>query len=192
VFNLAGPLPISITNIKAYEENKNIAVEWKVSSELNMKEYEVEKSADGSNFVKVATQPATANNGNDIVYKWLDTNPFNGNNFYRIRAIENSALTKYSAVAKVTIGKNAPAITVFPNPVTNKIFSVQFTAMDKGIYELRLINAAGQLMFIQKINHTGGSATQTVALVNVASGGYQLEIIKPDNTRTVKALIVTN
>lgn len=192
VFSLASPLPISITSIKAYQQNKDIAVEWKVSSELNMKEYEVEKSANGSSFVKVATQVTTANNSTDVTYKWLDTNPFTGNNFYRIRAIENNSLIKYSAIAKVTIGKNEPAINIFPNPVTNKMFSIQFTAMDKGIYLLRLINAAGQVMFVKELTHPGGSATQAVAVINVAGGGYQLEIIKPDGTHSVKALIITN
>jgi hypothetical protein len=192
VFSLAGPLPISITSIKAYQQNKDIAVEWKVSSELNMKNYEVEKSTDGGNFTKVATQTATTNNGTDITYKWLDVNPVTGNNFYRIHAIENSGLMKYSAIAKVTIGKNEPAITLFPNPVTNKMFSLQFTAMEKGIYQLRLINDAGQVMFTQLLTHAGGSATQTVAVVNVASGGYHLEIIKPNNTRIIKPLIIVN
>jgi hypothetical protein len=190
VFSLSGPLPISITSIKAYEQNKNIAVEWKVSSETNMKNYEVEKSTDGRNFYKVATQAATANNGTDITYKWLDVNPVIDDNFYRIHAIENSGLMKYSAIARVNIGKNQPAITIFPNPVTGNMFSVQFTAMEKGTYQLRLMNMGGQVVSLQKLVHTGGSATQTVAVINLAGGAYQLQIIKPDNSIVLKPLII--
>jgi hypothetical protein len=190
VFNLSGPLPISITSIKAYQQNKDIAVEWKVSSELNMKQYEVEKSTDGINFVKMFTQPAIANNGTDIIYKWLDVTPVIGSNFYRIRAIENSASAKYSAIAKVALGKSDPAINVFPNPVTGTMFSVQFTAMEKGTYQLRLINMAGQVVSQQKLVHAGGSATQTVAVLNIAAGEYQLQIIKPDNSTVIKPVII--
>ena len=190
VFKLTGPLPVSITSIKAYEENRNIAVEWKVSSELNMKNYEVEKSTDGINFVKLFSQAATANSGTDITYKWLDVNPVAGNNFYRIKGIENSALVKYSAIAKVFIGKTEPAINVFPNPVTGSMFSVQFTAMEKGTYQLRLINMAGQVVSVEKLVHAGGNATQTVALINLAGGQYQLQIIKPDSNIVNKPLII--
>jgi Secretion system C-terminal sorting domain len=190
VFKLSGPLPISITSIKAYQQNSEIAVEWKVSSELNMKNYEVEKSTDGINFAKMFTQPATANNGSDIIYKWIDVNPVTGNNFYRIKGIDNSTASKYSAIANVFIGKTAPAISIFPNPVTGTMFSVQFTAMEKGIYQLRLINLAGQVVSVDKLVHAGGNVLQTVAVLNLASGEYQLQIVKPDNSVVTKPLII--
>ena len=60
------------------------------------------------------------------------------------------------------------------------------------MYQLRLINSLGQTVFIQKLVHTGSNATLPVTLGAVAAGTYQLEIIKPDNKKIVKGLIVAN
>ena len=193
VFNLSGPLPVTFTTIKAYQQLSNIAVEWKVSNQLNIHHYEIEKSTDGTNFSKAGTQLATGVNGSDATYSWLDVNAVTGNNFYRIRSVGIGSEIKYSTIVKVTINKGNPAITVFPNPVINRTITVQFTNMAKGIYQLRLINSIGQVVMTQQINHSGGNASQTTGFdKNIANGTYQLEIRKPDNTVMVKGLVIAN
>ena len=42
VFYSTGLLPVTFTSIKAYEQNSNVMVEWKVSDQLNIAKYEVE------------------------------------------------------------------------------------------------------------------------------------------------------
>jgi len=63
---------------------------------------------------------------------------------------------------------------------------------EQGLYQLRLTNSIGQVIFKQQLTHNGGNATQMVGLGNLAGGNYQLEIINPDNSRTVRILFVTN
>ena len=46
-------MPVTFSNVKAFELNNNIKVEWKVENETNIRQYEIEKSADGRQFVKV-------------------------------------------------------------------------------------------------------------------------------------------
>ena len=188
----AAPLPISFTSIKAYQQGANVAVEWKVAAELNVKNYEVEKSTNGINFVKLGTQLAIGNNSSDVTYNWLDVNPVSGNNFYRIRSTENSGLIKYSAIAKVNIGKLVPSITVYPNPVTGKQVNLQFTAMDKGMYNIRLINTMGQTVYSTQYSHAGGSATQSISINGVVAGAYMMELISPDNSKQSIRLQVLN
>ena len=188
----SGPLPINFTSIKAYQQGVNVAVEWKLAAELGVKNYEIEKSTNGNNFNKVGTQLALANNGSDVTYNWLDVNPAAGNNFYRIRSIENSGMVKYSSIAKVNIGKLAPAITVYPNPVTGKQMSVQFIACDKGLYNIKLINNMGQSVYTSSINHTGGSATQSITLEGIAAGNYYLKVIKPDQSNLLLKVNIAN
>jgi hypothetical protein len=188
----SAPLPISFTSIKAYQQGVNVAVEWKVAAELNVKQYEIEKSTDGINFDKSGTQQAKANNGSDMNYNWIDINPASGNNFYRIRSIENSGLVKYSSIAKVNIGKLNPSITVYPNPVTGKQFNMLFTNMDKGMYSIRLINALSQVVYINRYIHVGGSATMGFNISNVAGGSYMMEIISPDNSKQTIRIQVAN
>jgi hypothetical protein len=90
------------------------------------------------------------------------------------------------------MGKANAGITVYPNPVTNRSIDLLFSDMEKGIYQLRLVNTAGQVVFTKMVNHTGGSATQKLALgYGTAGGHYQLEITKPDHSKTTKAILIT-
>ena len=192
VFYTAAPLPVTFTSLRAYQQGGNVDVEWKVTSQMNIRKYEVGRSTGGTNFITAGTLPATGNNGNDVTYNWLDLNPVIGNNFYRVRSIGTSGVIKYSTIVNVKIGNGSPLITIYPNPVINKTIAVQFTDLNNGIYQLRLINSIGQVVFTQQLAHTGASETQTVGLGNVPGGNYRLEIIKPDNTRMVRALIIAN
>ncbi len=192
IFALNGPLPVTFTSVKAWQQNKDIAVEWKVSNQVNIQKYEVEKSTDGANFSKVSTQVAIGSNGGNATYNWLDMNPVVGNNFYRIRSIGIGADIKISEMVLVKIVKGNPAITVYPNPVVNQIVHIKFTDMEKGDYQIRLINANGQLLLVKKITHTGTNLIQPIELGNMPGGYYQLEITKPDNSKTVKAITVIN
>ena len=198
VFKPTAPLPLSFTGIKAVQQNlpagqvgNAVAVEWKVANQVNIKMYDIERSADGSNFSKAGTQTATGNNGADMIYSWLDISPVNGNNFYRIRSIGIDGQSNYSALAKVNIGKDNPLISIYPNPVTARMINLQFTDMAKGTYSVKLINTNGQVVFGQQLVHNGGSASQSIDLgKTITRGYYQLEIVHPDGTRKMMPLVV--
>src|SRR6185437_9700202 len=53
VFSQLSTLPVTFTSVKAYLQNQNINVEWKVDNEQNIKQYEVEKSVDGNHFTNL-------------------------------------------------------------------------------------------------------------------------------------------
>ena len=124
----------------------------------------MEKSSNGNSFSKINTQSAVGVNGTDTAYTWLDQNPVMGDNFYRIRSIGSSGDVKISQVVKVRVGRDNAAITVYPNPVTNRNMVIMFTGMPQGRYQFRLTNARGQLLFTKFISHAGGNATRILSL----------------------------
>jgi hypothetical protein len=67
--------PITHTAIKATEKNNDVVVEWQVTGEKGIKSYEVEHSADGSSFSKVATATAIANGAPVLTYTSVHTRP---------------------------------------------------------------------------------------------------------------------
>ena len=189
----AAPLPVTITSVTARQQADDIVVEWQVTNQLNIAKYEVEKSTDGLIFVRVNTQNALITNTGNAVYNWLDVQAVEGDNFYRIRSIGNNGDVKISQIVKITMGKGKQSITVYPNPVLNKMIFVKFTNLDKGTYQLRLINALGQVIGNHQVIHTGGSGHYTFNLNDkIAAGAYQLEIISPNENKTTNAVIIGN
>ena len=98
------PLPVNFTSVKAYQNDKNINVEWRVENEINIRHYAVEKSINGAQFTNIVTIPATANNGNSAIYHSADTHPVEGYNYYRIKSVDIDGTTGYTNVVKVLAG----------------------------------------------------------------------------------------
>jgi hypothetical protein len=181
VFSQTVQLPFTITSVKAVSENENIVVDWQVSNEKNMKQYEVERSVDGVNFIKEST--ITANNTGKSAYSWIDENVLPGNYYYKIRCINVEGKTDYSQIVKVTIGDGKSSITIYPNPITNGIINLRLNNLPAGKYDIRLMNQLGQVILRKQIERMFGSSTESIKWnYNLAHGIYRLEVIKPDGT----------
>lgn len=186
-------IPVTTITIKAAQKNEDIAVDWKAANQFNMNHYEVEKSTDGTNFNKVASQNTIGVNGTDATYTWLDVSPAAGTYYYRIRSVGNNGENALSNIAIVTIVKGKPAVTVYPNPVSNRIIALQMTDMEKGVYLLNLINPGGQVVMTTQVSHGGGNATLSVPLLKqIANGAYRLEITRPDKSKLIKELVIAS
>ena len=183
VFTPSLVLPVTFTSVKAYQQNKDIAVEWKAENESNLKQYNVEKSVDGNHYATAKT--VAANNAAQSNYNWLDVNPSEGYNYYRILSTDVNGKTAYSAIVKVYMGKGKQTISVYPNPVINGTINLQLTNQPAGEYGIRLLNKIGQVMISKQINHAEGSSTETIQLDKYSAHGiYQLEVAKPDGSKT--------
>lgn len=188
VFKPALVLPVTFSNVKAYQQGSNIAVDWHVDNESNIISYEVEKSTDGRTFTKVNT---TLAKGVTNLYNWIDNKPASGDNFYRIRSIDNSGAALYSRIAKVSIGKIAGGFKIYPNPVMDGMIGLQMNNIDAGIYTARLINTLGQVVDKNIITHNGGTSSQNFKLPkDPGEGVYQIEITAPGNKKTVLKILV--
>ncbi len=177
IFNNSTPVPVTYTNVKAYQQNNNVALEWSVANQSSVKEYVVEKSSDGVIFTTVAVIEAA----NINTYDWIDANAISGDNYYRIRSVGVNGLVQYSSTVKVKIGTGAPAIAVYPNPIRGGVIGLQLTNMDKGKYGIHLVDNLGQVLMTTEMQHAGGSANQTIRVSGLAKGVYHLEVNGPNN-----------
>ncbi len=183
VFAPLKALPVTFTSIKAYRQGKDINVEWKVENEMNVKQYEVEKSIDGTDFTTMSIQAATANDGGSVVYVAADVKPVEGYNYYRVKSVDINGKSQYTNVVKVLMGTIKQDINIFPNPITDGMIHLQLTNQPGGKYGIRLHNKLGQLIISRQVNHSEGSSTELIKWdYNLAHGLYNLEVSRPDGT----------
>ena len=185
VFRGNGALPVSITNLKAYQKNTGIQVEWNTMNELNMNSYELEKSNDGTTFTKVGTVAATGAPS----YNWFDASPNKGNNFYRIRLMDKNGTFTYTQVVNVKTGGIKNLFSVAGNPIKSGAVLLQLENVDKGSYTVNVYNSLGQQVTCKSINHAGGSATEIIHVGSLAAGVYQVSIIGK-NIQEHKTIII--
>ncbi len=184
-------LPVTISSVKAYQQNNNIAVEWTVENELNMIKYDVEKSADGIVFIKVNTVAVTGLNNAHNNYSWLDVNALQGNNYYRIKSYGLSGEIKYSQVVKVNITSAIGNFAIYPNPVKGSTIHLKFAHQPTGNYKFDLVNSAGQLVWTNqyRISITSNSQDLNTEML-LAAGAYQLIITGASKTVQTRQVII--
>jgi len=179
-------LPVTFTSIKATPAGKRVGVEWKVTTQLNIDHYEIERSGDGRSFAKVATVQAHS----VTTYNWLDENSLNGTSFYRVKAVEMNGHFKYTDIAKCTMRISGNPVTVSPNPVQNGFVNIQFTDQPAGKYYISLINTIGQVIYKTEIQYKGGIANHRLGLPSVIGKGvFELIIKDPESKVTSQRLL---
>ncbi|MEO6328411.1 MAG: hypothetical protein ABIO55_05745 [Ginsengibacter sp.] len=183
---VGSPLAVTFASLKAYQQNTSVTVEWNVDNEKNIKEYIVEKSVNGQQFIVAKTIATNSTNRLPISYQWLDENPAAGSNFYRIRSVTLGGETQYSAIVKLVMGSGTPQIRVTPNPVIGNTFNLQLTNLPEGNYDFKLLNNASRVMSSFIINHKRGSSSEPLKLnKSIPAGIYLLKINGPGDYESV-------
>ena len=117
--NLSGGCDILLSNDLVLKttligHDEDVRLEWSYESN-NVDYFNIERSIDGVNFYYVNTiQQNTTNQ-----YEYIDGEPLNHLNYYRIKAYSSSNTT-YSNMTVINLNKTKQ-ILVYPQPVNNKL-----------------------------------------------------------------------
>lgn len=164
-FNLdVTPLPITLTQFTATPKSQNVVLSWITSTEINNDHFVVERSADGKNFLAIATVKGAGNSNSVISYQTIDQKPLNGKNYYRLRQVDIDGRSTLSSVVMVNFtGDNF--IKVYPNPVTTY---VKIEGSDiGGKYSAKISSVDGRIIL-----YTSGNLAQVNAAINQRLSGF--------------------
>ena len=181
VAEIGAALPVKFGSIKAYEKQNGIQLDWKVYSENKVKSYEIERSADARSYSTVGSLPALYNNTSDGDYGFFDANPLPGISYYRIRNMDLDGKSAYSIVVRVNRNKAIKGLSLYPNPVLNRIVSLQGSDLGRGNYKISIFAANGQEVYKQQIKHNGGTISQTLELPSTISKGVYMFSVRDEN-----------
>ncbi|HEX3167063.1 MAG TPA: T9SS type A sorting domain-containing protein [Chitinophagaceae bacterium] len=181
VAQIGAALPVKFGSIKAYEKQNGIQLDWKVYSENKVKSYEIERSADARSYNIVGSLPALYNNTADGDYGFFDANPLPGISYYRIKNNDIDGKSAYSIVIRVNRNKSIHGLSLYPNPVLNRIVSLQGSDLGRGNYKISIFAANGQEIYKQQIKHNGGTISQTIELPSTISKGIYMFTVKDEN-----------
>ena len=115
------PLPIELISFDAIMNNKQVDVTWATATETNNNFYTIERSKDGINFEPVSNVDAAGNSLSLINYKDVDTNPFEGISYYRLKQTDFNGTFSYSKIVAVNYSFSNDGMSVFPNPTDGEI-----------------------------------------------------------------------
>lgn len=157
-------LPFRFINCKVHMQHGANSVHWGVADEAETKVYEVQKSADGIEFVTIATiSPRRFTT--DQYYEYNDGNPYEGANWYRIKAVDQDDIEYYSPIVTLRNVEILQGILVYPT-VVSKTGSLQLHLKDQptGCFEVKISNSFGASFCKYSILHKAGTSSYPIEM----------------------------
>lgn len=181
-------LPVKLISFNGgYSDNK-ASLYWITETETNFKQYEVERSTNGTDFIKISTVPAKNNTGTLTNYSLTDnlsayTQP---SVYYRLKMLDKDGRFSYSNIVRLSCSTAKSGLSIYPNPAKDEV-SLMFTTGSNGNVLLKIIDKAGRIVKMEKVSAVKGA--NTVKLPDIGSlltGTYMLEVQTSSGSQTAK------
>jgi hypothetical protein len=172
-------LPLSLAKFSAALQNGYGSLTWQTSNEINIKNFEVERSNDGRNYNNIGTVAATNKTSNN--YSFQDKAKIDGTVYYRLKMMNKDGSFTYSNIF-VLNSKMKGNVSVYPNPASESItlfhgnLSTNATANIVGMDGRKLM----QLNLLPNATHT------LVNIQSLAKGVYLLQYQDGNNVQAIK------
>jgi hypothetical protein len=190
VFKPATVLPTSFNALTAVVKDKNTIVAWKISNEINIDHYVIERSADGISFASIGNKMALGN-ALSATYEFIDVSPIIAVNYYRIKSIGILGEINYSKIVKVSIEKTISPLTISPNPVnSNHEMTLGVNELSSGKYDVALYDFSGRKLFTTIWNKTNNNNQFKIQLPSSLPAGEYRLCINNDNNKLCESVLI--
>ena len=187
------PLPVELSSFTARMNGNAVVLNWKTATEQNNNIFEIERSSNGSTWVKIGSVQGSGNSNTAKSYSFTDSKLSNtGKYSYRLKQVDNSGSFKYSNVTEV----NYTVPTVFslsqnyPNPF-NPNTIISYSLPQASNVKLSVYNALGQMVKVLE-NESKEAGTYNISFnaSELSSGIYFYKIEAGQFSQTRKMMLV--
>jgi hypothetical protein len=165
-------------------------IKWASLQEFNNDYYEVERSANGKDFITVGRVEGALESYSEKLYRFEDDNPLPGKSFYRLKQVDIDGNIKYHRIVSVNRSDMPYVDLSFENPVSaNLVLNIQTNQLGK--LNLRVISMQGQVMFNETMKCMKGENYFSKNFSTLPPGKYIIEATN-EKMRVTKTLVKTN
>ncbi|TKB99052.1 T9SS type A sorting domain-containing protein [Pedobacter cryophilus] len=176
-------LPLKWRMIEATRIQTSVKVEWQTEQEINVKNFDLQRSIDGITWINAKINIPAKNQSNKQQYIYYDEPDFLGTVYYRVKQIDVDGHFSFSNIASASPTKVIEDLLIFPNP-TKESFSISGISKLK-IENVKLFNNSGSLVTIWK--------SQDKYNINLLpTGSYNINIQILNGPIISKKLIISN
>ena len=143
------PLPVELLSFTGTPLMNGNQLDWSTATETNNDYFDLERSSDGIEFIRITTIDGNGNSSSTNNYKFLDSNPFDGTNYYRLKQTDFNGEYFYSSIVSIQ-NTNSATVLVYPNP-SKDIVTIDIT---DNFESLKIYNMLGELVYENSSNET--------------------------------------
>ncbi|HRD57894.1 MAG TPA: M1 family aminopeptidase [Ferruginibacter sp.] len=181
-------LATKLLEFTAVKNNNNAKLSWKLDQSTDYNSFDVERSFDGTNFTKIATQNKNQFSNGTIQFNHTDFNMPSGIIYYRIRVNELNGSSFYSKVAAIN-NKSTEVFEVNPNPATDHFF-ISHGSSKTIVANLRILNAAGKTVKVLNKQTILPASKLRISVQDLPAGIYYVEVEGEQYFKMTKKLMI--
>ncbi|HEV7930202.1 MAG TPA: T9SS type A sorting domain-containing protein, partial [Nitrosospira sp.] len=168
------PLPVELISFEGEATKSGVLLEWATATEKNNERFEVERSADGVTFAKIAEVKGNGTTSVKRTYSLRDAKAIRGTHYYRLKQVDLDGTSEYS---KMIVVENAAAaaagLVVAPNPANGQ-FTIAIDNADAA--QLQILDMNGKLLHSQSLSQGARELNFNTASLGMNSGLYLISI----------------
>jgi Secretion system C-terminal sorting domain len=171
-------LPLELLSFDATAAGRFTSLIWTTTHEINVRDFTVERSVDGVQYQPAGVVAAQQNYSGNNDYRFTDSFPASGTNFYRLKMEDLDGNFSYSPIKKIDFSATV-TISCYPNPVVDYV-NVRIYHSDAAEYRYTIVTLDGKM--IQSGLIAVSSSLQQVSL-NVTAAPKGLVLIRVQNVQ---------
>ncbi|NII24261.1 T9SS type A sorting domain-containing protein [Pseudoflavitalea sp. X16] len=180
-------LPVALENYTVILRDGKVHVRWTTSSESNNARFNIERSADGKQFIDIATIPAVGN-ASGKAYEWIDERPLANLSYYRLTQTDLNDHTEKFQIRKIlNRSVSDRAIIVAPNPFTTEL-TAYINVPQTQLVTINVADISGRVLKTVSGKYAEGAAEITVSTTELPKGIYFLKVKGESFTQTQKVI----
>lgn len=176
------PVPVEFISFSSFGGNGYIRLDWATATETNNQGFEVERSKDGKQFIKIGFIDGNGTTTEISNYSFTDNTPYSGKTYYRLKQIDFDGRAEYSKIVEADFIPAEFALNQnYPNPF-NPSTKIKFALPVESHVTITLYNMIGQkVKDIVSSNYAGGIHEVEFNAENLSSGTYIYSVIASGN-----------
>ncbi|HLY69477.1 MAG TPA: T9SS type A sorting domain-containing protein [Puia sp.] len=183
IISPANDLPVTLLSFNASKSNNAAQLTWETTYEKDNNHFDIERSTDGVNFIKVGM--IAGNETSTLIHNYDyadDITGLSGIVYYRLKDVDDDGHFGYSKIVPLRLdGSSMTAnFSAYPNPFASNI-KLLITSLSTKNANVNLLNTAGQRIASQLVQLQNGQ--NVVVLQNLSTlqaGIYVVELVTED------------
>ncbi len=114
--------PVALLDFYALQIEEGIELVWHTATEIDNEKFIIERSADGIAFEVLNEIPGNGDSEDIIEYRFVDTDPLAGSNYYRLMQVDYDGDFEYSPIVIAETEIEEHDLVVYPNPFSDRLY----------------------------------------------------------------------
>lgn len=185
-------LPVELVYFRGIAADNQVELTWMTATEINNDYFEIHRSADGVDFEVVGTVKGSGDSSEPIEYSFVDTKPYLGLSYYRLRQVDFDGADETFEVIQVEnefIQQGIQGMT-YPNPTNPENLNVRIASGDNhSSIKVRITDLSGRSYLEVEFNGTLIVDQKITPTSKMTPGIYFMTIQQGNNIDRHKIII---